>query len=157
MAKGHCTERHQVWVFLFGPGPVFLLFCLIWGETQIGLGDLRVVLFWLFVLSVFTWFAYVCDTGQLCWVSLFSPLMYLSGPCHRAFTAKLEEKKRSVPSSTFVHSSIGMGPSSTRSTRRLGCIPNAAKAQSSTASGTSPQAKRCQLYLRKWRRNYFTA
>ena len=24
---------------------------------------------------------------------LFSPLMYLSGPCHRAFTAKLEEKK----------------------------------------------------------------
>ena len=29
VAKGHCTERHQVWVFLFGPGPVFLLFCLI--------------------------------------------------------------------------------------------------------------------------------
>ena len=25
---------------------------------------------------------------------LFSPLMYLSGPCHRAFTAKPEEKKK---------------------------------------------------------------
>ena len=32
-------------------------------------------------------------TGQLCYVPHFSPLMYLSGPCHRAFTAKLEEKK----------------------------------------------------------------
>ena len=31
--------------------------------------------------------------GQLCYVPNFSPLMFLSGPCHRAFTAKLEEKK----------------------------------------------------------------
>ena len=33
--------------------------------------------------------------GQLRYVPLFSPLMFLSGPCHRAFTAKLEEKKKS--------------------------------------------------------------
>ena len=33
-------------------------------------------------------------TGQLSCVPPFSPLMSLSGPCHRAFTAKLEEKKK---------------------------------------------------------------
>ena len=32
--------------------------------------------------------------GQLCYVPPFSPLMYLLGPCHRAVTAKLEEKKK---------------------------------------------------------------
>ena len=32
-------------------------------------------------------------TGQLCYVSLFTLLISLSGPCHSAFTAKLEEKK----------------------------------------------------------------
>ena len=33
-------------------------------------------------------------TGQLRCISPFSPLISLSGPCHRAFTAKLEEKKK---------------------------------------------------------------
>ena len=38
-------ERHQVWLFLFGPGPVFLLVCFLGGETQVWLGDLRVFFF----------------------------------------------------------------------------------------------------------------
>ena len=49
-------------------------------------------------LSVFLWFyvmicPFIC-TGQLSCVPPFSPLMSLSGPCHRAFTATLEGKKK---------------------------------------------------------------
>ena len=33
-------------------------------------------------------------TGQVRYVPFFTPLMSLSGPCHSAFTAKLEEKKK---------------------------------------------------------------
>ena len=47
-------ERHQVWLFLFGPGPVFLLVCFLGGETQVWLGDLRVVSFCGVVLFVVT-------------------------------------------------------------------------------------------------------
>ena len=59
-------------------------------QTQVWLGDLRVVLFWFYcdLICRFT------STGQLRYVPLFSPLMFLSGPCHSAFTANLEEKKR---------------------------------------------------------------
>ena len=50
-------------------------------------------------LSVFLRFCVmICPftgTGQLSCVPPFSPLMSLSGPCYRAFTAKLEEKKKS--------------------------------------------------------------
>ena len=49
--KGRCMERHPVWLFLFGPGPVFLLVCFLGDETQVWLGDLRVVLF--FVVALF--------------------------------------------------------------------------------------------------------
>ena len=51
-------KRHQVWLFWFGPGPVFLLVCFLGGETQVSLGDLRVVLFCGVVLSCCDLFAF---------------------------------------------------------------------------------------------------
>ena len=48
---------------------------------------------WFVILRFCVLICLFTGTGQLCWVSPFSPLISLSGPCHRAFTAKLEEKK----------------------------------------------------------------
>ena len=63
--KGRCMERHPVWLFVFGPGPVFLLVCFLGDETQVWLGDLRVVLFLLLPCLVVTWIAFCFGTGQL--------------------------------------------------------------------------------------------
>ena len=51
---------------------------------------------WFVILRFCVLICLFTGTGQLCWVSPFSPLISLSGPCHRAFTAKLEEKKMSL-------------------------------------------------------------
>ena len=82
-----------MWLFLFGPGPVFLLVCFLGDETQVWLGDLRVVSFCGVVFVCCDLICLCIGAGQLRYVPLFSPLMFLSGPCHRAFTAKLEGKK----------------------------------------------------------------
>ena len=68
-------------------------FCCFGDETQVWLGDLRVVLVCGF-LSYFMICPFHRYHSQLRCVPLFSPLMTLSGPCHRAFTAKLEKKKK---------------------------------------------------------------
>ena len=68
--KGRCMERHPVWLFVFGPGPVFLLVCFLGDETQVWLGDLRVVL--LFVVALFG-----CDLDCplfWCWPTVLSTL-----------------------------------------------------------------------------------
>ena len=52
---------------------------------------------WFGLCCCMWWFAFLTGTGQLRCVLLFSLLMSLSGPCHRASTAKLEEKKSCLP------------------------------------------------------------
>ena len=83
---------NQLWVFFVGPGPVRLAALLLWRRNASLAGGfagrLGSFCFW-FVW----WFAIFSSTGQLCFVLPFSPLMSLSGPCHRALTAKLEEKR----------------------------------------------------------------
>ena len=59
-------ERHQVWLFLFGPGPVFLLVCFLGGVTQVWLGDLRVVLFGVVASFGCDLICLCFGTGQLC-------------------------------------------------------------------------------------------
>ena len=49
---------------------------------------------WFVILRFCVLICLFTGTGQLRWVSPFSPLISLSGPCHRASTAKLEEKKK---------------------------------------------------------------
>ena len=49
---------------------------------------------WFGLCCCMWWFAFLTGTGQLRCVLLFSLLMSLSGPCHRASTAKLDKKKK---------------------------------------------------------------
>ena len=92
MANAAVTEGKSGVVVFVGPCPFFVLFCCFGDETQVWLGDLRVVLLRggdgfcdLICLSLVQ--------ANCAFVPLLSPLMSLSGPCHRAFTANPEEKK----------------------------------------------------------------
>ena len=91
--KGRCMERHPVWLFCVWARPRFLVGLLPWRRNASLAGGFagRLVL----VVALFG-----CDLDRLLfwyWPTVLSTffltLMYLSGPCHRAFTAKLEGKK----------------------------------------------------------------
>ena len=76
-----------------GPGPVFLVVLLLRRRNASLAGGFagRLVLWWWFFCNLICLFT---GTGQLRYVPLFSPLMFLSGLCHSAFTANPEEKKK---------------------------------------------------------------
>ena len=85
-------RANHVWVFCWAWPRFFLLFLLVWRRNASLAGG--------FAGRLVLWCWFYCDlicrftgTGQLRYVPLFSPLMFLSGPCHSAFTANLEEKK----------------------------------------------------------------
>ena len=78
--------------FGLGPAPFFVVL-LDWRRNANLAGGFAGRRFWWVALFDGDLICLCFGTGQLRQVSHFSPLMYLSGPCHRAFTAKLEEKK----------------------------------------------------------------
>ena len=112
VANAAVTEGKSGVVVFVGPCPFFVLFCCFGDETQVWLGDLRVVL-----LRGGDGF---CDLiclilvqANCAFVPLLSPLMSLSGPCHRAFTANPEEKKGTHRTSSKMLMQLGTqgGPS----------------------------------------------
>ena len=92
--KGRCIERHQVWLFWFGPGPVFLLVCFLGGETQVWLGDLRVVFFVVLFCLVVTWIAFILVLANCAMCLLFCTAYVSIRTVPQSITAKLEEKKQ---------------------------------------------------------------
>ena len=93
VAKAAVWKGIKCGCFCLGPAP-FFVGLLPWRRNASLAGGFAGRLVCVFALVDCDLICLCFGTGQLCYVPFFSPLMYLSGPCHRAFTAKLEEKKK---------------------------------------------------------------
>ena len=102
----YLTATH-LWLFFVGPGPVRLVALMLWRRNASLAGGFAGRLC-LCCCGFVWWFAIFTGTGQLRCVPPFSPLMSLSGPCHRALTAKVEEKKSEAAGSRSASASEAM-------------------------------------------------
>ena len=101
MRSGHPTGMWVRWVFLFGLWPRFLCFGLFSavcfavssGETQVWLGDLRVVVFGVVVFFVLLFYRFAYSEDFFVLVQSFACLLTGKDRAISATSATLEEKK----------------------------------------------------------------